>query len=239
MLYGNGVTPVTTDADPLEEWELLPTIPQETFLSPPRRYSLDASSQLCRTTTSDDVIVEPAASGDAAESDTDMWASFVAPERNGDDVALLAKEIVANLRAAAVRSNERVQKLNAAMPSGTTVRRSQLASPSAAAPATLEKNWLETWKRRLFRFELYAMTPLQFVTGILVGVVVGVTVSTQLMRQRPGGGANQLAKRLAACAERHPRASDTRSALRFLPYGALGEADLSSYYVHPTAVEVA
>lgn len=223
-------------------------------LSPRRRQSLDANGgpEVLRAHASP--------GGDEGESDAVMWASMVAPERNLD-VALLAKEIVENLRVAAVRGDRRVQKLNASMPSGATfvagagriagqssssssrsskvhsaAHSSASVTTALAASTASEKNWLETWKHRLFRIEIYAMTPLQFVAGILVGVVVGMTVTKQLLR-RQGGSASQLARRLAACTE-NPRTSDSRAALRYLPFAAM-EEDMSSYYLHQAAVEVA
>lgn len=195
-------------------------------------------------------------SGNNFESNSPLWASMVAPERNLD-VALLAKEIVENLRIAAVRGDQRVQKLNEAMPSGknfvaggheNTVFRKQ-QHHRAAVPSAAEKNWLETWKHRLFRIEIYAMSPLQFVTGILVGVVVGMTVTKQLMLRHQGGSSSQLVKRLASCYKRRIGASSSAAAAAalagtgdasFLPFAM--DDDVSNYYgyyVHPTAVEVA
>lgn len=197
-------------------------------------------------------------SGSSFESDA-LWASMVAPERNLD-VAIMAKEIVENLRIAAVRGGQRVQKLNEAMPSGKNFvsgsghesavfrKQQQTAVPSSSGE---EKNWLETWKHRLFRIEIYAMSPLQFVTGILVGVVVGMTVTKQLMlRHQAGGSSSQLVKRLTTCYKRRIGGGSGVSAAAaaalagdasYVPFSM--DDDVSSYYgyyVHPTtAVEVA
>lgn len=222
--------------------------------SPHRRYSFDIRGVVDEESEN--------SSDDSGNFESDaLWASMVAPERNLD-VALLAKEIVENLRVAAVRGDQRVQKLNEAMPSGknfvagggqaSAVFRKQQQQTAAVPPPSSaeEKNWLETWKHRLFRIEIYAMSPLQFVTGILVGVVVGMTVTKQLMLRHHGGSSSQLVKRLSTCYKR--RVGNGVSSGAAAALAGVGDAsyvpfsmddDVSSYYgyyVHPpTAVEVA
>lgn len=207
--------------------------------SPRRRHSIDVHG----------TVVEESVEPTSDENET-LWASMIAPERN-IDVAILAKEIVDNLSAAAIRSDQRVQKLHHTLPSGKNVKpgrdrvfrgaRSALAS-SSSPPSSLassgEKNWLEAWKHRLFRIEIYAVSPLQFMAGILVGVVVGMTVTRQLLLRRHGGGKNQLLKMLSSSYyKRRSGAADVASSSTF-QYFPYGEDDMS-YMMHPAAVEVA
>lgn len=200
-------------------------------LSPTRRHSFDVRDRTHDTSPS----YWNGSDARHSEHDTAMHT----PERDVD-VAALAKEIVANLHAAAVRSDQRVQKLHKAIPSGATFRpaprSSKLQVPDLGTSA--DTNWLETWKHRLFRIELAAMTPLQFVAGILVGVVVGMTVTKQLLLRRAddGGSTSQLLTRLATCYKR--RAGQPAATLRNFPFGVDDDA-MRSYYVHPAAVEVA
>ncbi|KAF1323189.1 hypothetical protein FI667_g10760, partial [Globisporangium splendens] len=192
--------------------------------SPRRRHSLDGTNGNLRLVEEE---VPSIVANDANENNDALWASMIAPERNLD-VAILAKEIVENLHAAAVRGHERVQKMH---------RQHEL---NASSSHSRNRNWLDAWKQKLmFRIELYAISPLQFMTGILMGVVVGMTVTRQLLlrRQGVGGKSNQLLKILSSSPSKQRSPDAACSAFQYFPYGD----DDMSYMMHPgaSAVEVA
>jgi hypothetical protein len=76
-------------------------------------------------------------------------------------------------------------------------------------------------------------------TGILVGVVVGMTVTRQLLlrRQSVGGKRNQLLKILSSSPSKRRSPDAACSTFQYFPYGD----DDMNYMMHPgaSAVEVA
>ncbi|RLN94136.1 hypothetical protein BBJ28_00008332 [Nothophytophthora sp. Chile5] len=121
------------------------------------------------------------------------------------DVARTAKEVVANLNAAMTRHSRYLERLLLSPPFSTR------------------------WSDETL------LKPLQFMAGVLAGVVVGVTLTKQLLRapQDAGTSPNLVSKLAKWCSQRAAAADGTP--VHLLPF----PMDDYSYLMHPAAVEVA
>ncbi|RLN93726.1 hypothetical protein BBJ28_00025545 [Nothophytophthora sp. Chile5] len=121
------------------------------------------------------------------------------------DVTRTAKEVVANLNAAMTRHSCYLERM--------------LLSPSFST----------RWSDETL------LKPLQFMAGVLAGVVVGVTLTKQLLRapQDAGTSPNLVSKLAKWCSQR--AAASDGTPMHLMPF----PMDDYSYLMHPAAVEVA
>lgn len=139
-------------------------------------------------------------------------------------IAQMAKEIIANLEAAAVRAESRVRKYH----------NQPCRERSSSLKPIKNVSWFELWK---YRIEVSSfLSPMQFMAGLVVGVALGVAFAKRMALHHERIQQNALAKSLYRCTS-DTGSNEVAASRRFSGHVPFSMDDMS-YLLHHPAIDV-